>query len=134
MTIEEMRVKLAVFCHDIENLEDPCENCPVNNIDNVCEDFNWQNAPERLVEKAYQAMKGEKTMNITADEIRKAALELIEKMAMSQRVTVGSKEAEMMRLNEIKTQAILGYINGVCALAKRVTGDEEAEADGGEAK
>ena len=124
MTIEEMRVKLAVFCHDIGSLEDPCENCPVNNIDNVCEDSNWKNAPERLVEKAYQAMKGEKTMNITADEIRKAALELIGEMAMSHKVTVLAKAEEMMLLNEIKTQAILGYIDGVCALAKRVTEDE----------
>lgn len=129
MTIKEMRVRLAAFCHDIENLEDSCENCPVNNIDNVCEDFNWQNAPERLVEKAYQAMKGEKTMNITADEIRKAALELIEEITTSHKVLAGVKAAEMMRLNELKTQAILGYINGVCALAQRVTEGENAEKD-----
>lgn len=110
MTIKEMRVKLAVFCHDRANLEDPCENCPVNNIDNVCEDFNWQNAPERLVEKAYQAMKGEKTMNITADEIRKAALELINDMA------------EAADDNQIA----IGYILGVGDLAKKVTeGDAE---------
>lgn len=129
MTIEEMRVKLAVFCHDIGSLEDPCENCPVNNIDNVCEDFNWQNAPERLVEKAYQAMKGEKTMNITADDIRKAALELIEKITMNQQVTVLTKAEEMMLLNTIKTQTIIGYINGVCTLVKRVTEGENAEKD-----
>lgn len=131
MTIKEMRVKLAVFCHDIGNLEDPCENCPVNNIDNVCEDFNWQNAPERLVEKAYQAMKGEKTMNITVDDVRKAALELIEKATKPQYVIAGigaeerAKAAEMMRLNEIKTQAILGFIYGVCKLAEMVAGGEE---------
>ena len=64
--------------------------------------------------------------NITADEIRKAALELIGEMAMSHKVTVLAKAEEMMLLNEIKTQAILGYIDGVCALAKRVTeGDAE---------
>lgn len=129
MTIKEMRVKLAVFCHDIGNLEDPCANCPVNNIDNVCEDFNWQNAPERLVEKAYQAMKGEKTMNITADDIRKAALELIEEVTMPQRVIVSSKVDEMMRLNEIKTQAMLGYINGVCAMARKLTEWEQKNDD-----
>ena len=112
MTIEEMRVKLAVFCHDIGSLEDPCENCPVNNIDNVCEDFNWQNAPERLVEKAYQAMKGEKTMNITADEIRKAALELINDMAEA--------------ADDNGKQLAIGYILGVGDLAKKVTeGDAE---------
>lgn len=63
--------------------------------------------------------------SITADEIRKAALELIGEMAMSHKVTVLAKAEEMMLLNEIKTQAILGYIDGVCALAKRVTEDEE---------
>lgn len=64
--------------------------------------------------------------SITADDIRKAALELIEKVTMSQHVIAGIKAEEMMRLNELKTQAVLGYINGVCALAKRVTeGDAE---------
>lgn len=64
-------------------------------------------------------------MHISADEIRKAALELIGEMAMSHKVTVLAKAEEMMLLNEIKTQAILGYIDGVCALAKRVTEGEE---------
>ena len=65
-------------------------------------------------------------MNITADEIRKAALELIKKITMNQQVTVLTKTEEMMLLNTIKTQTIIGYINGVCALAKRVTeGDAE---------
>lgn len=63
-------------------------------------------------------------MNITADEIRKAAIELIEEITMSHKVIAGTKAAEMMRLNELKTQAVLGYINGVCALAKRVTEDD----------
>lgn len=65
-------------------------------------------------------------MNITADDIRKAAQELIEKITMKQQVTTLTKAEDMMLLNTIKTQAILGYINGVCALAKRVTeGDAE---------
>ena len=63
--------------------------------------------------------------NITADEIRKAALELIEEITMSHKVLAGAKAVEMMRLNELRTQAILGYINGVCALAKRVTEGEQ---------
>ena len=63
--------------------------------------------------------------SITADEIRKAAIELIEEITTSHKVLAGVKAAEMMRLNELKTQAILGYINGVCALAKRVTEGEE---------
>lgn len=60
-------------------------------------------------------------MTITADEIRKAALELIEKVTMSQHVIVGAKSDEMMRLNEIKTQVALGYINGVCSMARKLT-------------
>lgn len=67
----------------------------------------------------------DKQKNIKADEIRKATLELIEKITTSHKVLAGVKAAEMMRLNELKTQAILGYINGVCALAKRVTEGEE---------
>lgn len=117
MTIKEMRVKLAVFCHDIGNLEDPCANCPVNNIDNVCEDFNWQNAPERLVEKAYQAMKEEKTMNITADDIRKAALKLIWKRTQSSATAPATATTV--------ESYTYGYILGVCELAKRVTEGEE---------
>lgn len=54
--------------------------------------------------------------NITADDIRKAALELIKKITMNQQVTVLTKAEEMMLLNTIKTQTIIGYINGVCVL------------------
>ena len=64
------------------------------------------------------------------DDIRKVALELIEKATKPQYVIAGigaeerAKAAEMMRLNEIKTQAILGYIYGVCKLAEMVAEDE----------
>lgn len=64
-------------------------------------------------------------MNITVDEIRKVALELIEEVTMSQRVTVSSKVDEMMRLNEIKTQAMLGYINGICKITRKLTEGEQ---------
>lgn len=63
----------------------------------------------------------------TKDDIRKVALELIEKAAKPQYVITGNiaeeraKADEMMRLNEIKTQAMLGYINGVCAMARKLT-------------
>ena len=117
MTINEMRVELVVFCHGRANLEDPCENCPVNNIDNVCDDFNWYNTPENLVEKAYRAMKGAQTMTITADEIRKAALELIGEIAQG--------EFESSGVVNASTCASLGYIYGVCKLAEMVAGDEE---------
>ena len=65
-------------------------------------------------------------MNIKADGIRKAALELIEKAPKPRYVVAGvtaeerAKVAEMMRLNEIKTQAMLGYINGVCDFANEI--------------
>lgn len=124
MSIDEMRKAMQEFCR-----ESQCPSCPVVVVHGLCEEYDWENAPEDLIEKAYLLafgkIKEDKRMNITADEIRKAALELIGEMAMSHKVTVLAKAEEMMLLNEIKTQAILGYIDGVCALAKRVTEDEE---------
>lgn len=125
MSIDEMRKAMQKFCR-----ESQCPSCPVVVVHGLCEEYNWENAPEDLVKKAYLLAFGKvkegNQMNITVDEIRKTALELIEKMTMTQHVTVGANAAEMMRLNEIKTQTMLGYINGVCELAKRVTeGDAE---------
>lgn len=125
MRIDEKRKTMKVFCKSAD-----CKRCPVIMIfDELCLKYKMENAPEGLIEKAYalafREIKEDKQMNITADEIRKAALELIEKITTSHKVLAGVKAAEMMRLNELKTQAILGYINGVCALAKRVTGGEE---------
>lgn len=130
MTINSMRTTLDAWCAKRNDCEsNPCTHCPVGNIENVCSSYNWANAPEDLIEKAYLLAFGEvkegNQMNITADEIRKAAIEMIEKMTMTQHVTVGANAAEMMRLNEIKTQTMLGYINGVCELAKRVTEGKE---------
>ncbi len=125
MSIDEMQKAMQKFCR-----ESQCPSCPVVVVHGLCEEYNWENAPEDLIEKAYLLafgkIKEDNQMNITVDEIRKTALELIEKMTMTQHVTIGANAAEMMRLNEIKTQTMLGYINGVCELAKRVTeGDAE---------
>lgn len=113
MTINEMRVELLVFCQDRENLEDPCENCPVNNIDNVCEDFCWDNAPEKLVEKAYRALKGEQTMNITPEAVRKLVLDAL-------------KEEELYASAVTDDNYIpryeVGYIQGVVDFAEKVIG------------
>lgn len=134
MSIDEMRKAMQEFCR-----ESQCPSCPVVVVHGLCEEYDWENAPEDLwanapedlIEKAYLLAFGKvkegNQMNITADDIRKAALELIEKMTMNQQVTVLTKAEEMMLLNELKTQTILGYINGVCELAKRVT--EEATTD-----
>lgn len=56
-------------------------------------------------------------MNITADDIRKAALELIGKRTQSS----AAVPAEATTVESFT----YGYILGVCALAKRVTEDEE---------
>lgn len=123
MSIDEMRKAMHEFCR-----ESQCQGCPAVVVHGLCEKYYWPDAPEDLVKKAYLLAFGEikedEQMNITADEIRKAALELIEEITTSHKVLAGVKAAEMMRLNELRTQAILGYINGVCALAKRVTEDD----------
>lgn len=117
MTINEMRVELVVFCHGRANLEDPCENCPVNNIDNVCEDFNWYNTPENLVEKAYalafREIKEEKTMTITPEAIRKLVLDAL-------------KEEELYASAVTDDNYIpryeVGYIQGIVDFAEKVIG------------
>ena len=124
MSIDEMRKAMQEFCR-----ESQCQGCPAVVVHGLCEKYYWPDAPDDLVKKAYLLAFGEvkegNQMNITADEIRKAAIELIEKITMNQQVTVHTKAEEMMLLNTIKTQAIIGYINGVCELAKRVTEGEQ---------
>lgn len=117
MTINCMRTMLDTWCTKRGDCElDPCTHCPVGDIENVCTSYSWENAPEDLVKKAYLLafgkIKEDKQMNITADDIRKAALELINDMA---------QEAD----GNGKRLAI-GYILGVGDLAKKVTeGDAE---------
>lgn len=63
-------------------------------------------------------------MNITADDIRKAALELIGEIAQG--------EFESNGVVNASTCASLGYIYGVCKLAEKVTEDVGTEAERGE--
>lgn len=140
MSIDEMRKAMQEFC-----LESRCPSCPVVVVRGLCEEYDWANnapedlwanAPKDLIEKAYLLafgkIKEDKQMNITADEIRKAALQLIEAASGLKCVVLGStaeekaKADEMMRLNERRMQITLGYINGVCRLADKLTeGDTE---------
>lgn len=59
MTVDEMRKRLSGFCQIRDCNEDPCEDCPIDNLDNVCEDYNWYNAPEALIKKAYWMLFGD---------------------------------------------------------------------------
>ena len=109
MSIDEMRKAMHEFCR-----ESQCQGCPAVVVHGLCEKYYWPDAPEDLVKKAYLLAFGEikedEQMNITADEIRKAALELINDMA------------EAADDNQIA----IGYILGVGDLAKKVTeGDAE---------
>ena len=84
--------------------------------DELCMKYKMENAPEGLIEKAYVLAFGKvkegNQMNITADEIRKAALALINDMAQA--------------AEDNGKQLAIGYILGVGDLAKKVTeGDAE---------
>ncbi len=59
MKINEMRVELSDFCLSRNCSENPCEDCPIGNLDNVCEDYNWYNAPDALIEEAYWILFGD---------------------------------------------------------------------------
>lgn len=111
MSIDEMRKAMQKFCR-----ESQCLSCQVVVVHGLCEEYNWENAPEDLIEKAYLLAFGEikedEQMNISADEIRKAALELINDMAQA--------------AEDNGKQLAIGYILGVGDLAKKVTeGDAE---------
>ncbi len=117
MSIDEMRKAMQEFCWGVKC---DCPSCPVVVVHGLCETYNWDNAPEDLVKKAYLLAFGEvkegKTMNIKADDIRKAALELIEEIAQGEFESGGVVNAS--------TCASLGYIYGVCKLAEMVAGGE----------
>lgn len=111
MTISEMRKAMQEFCR-----ESTCPSCPVVVVHGLCEKYYLSNAPDDLVKKAYLMAFGEvkedKQMNITADEIRKAALELINDMAEA--------------ADDTGKRLAIGYILGVGDLTKKVT---EGETD-----
>lgn len=117
MTIDEKRKTMKAFCKSTG-----CKRCPVRVIwDELCMEYKMENAPESLIEKAYVLAFGKvkegNQMNITADEICKAALALIGKRTQSS----AAVPAEATTVESFT----YGYILGVCALAKRVTEDEE---------
>lgn len=108
MSIDDMRKAMQEFCWGVRC---NCPGCPVVVIHGLCETYNWDNAPEDLVKKAYLLAFGEvkegKTMNITADDIRKVALEMIGEMAQA-----AADNGE--RFTD-------GYILGVYDLADKLT-------------
>lgn len=55
-------------------------------------------------------------MNITADDIRKAALELIGEVVQA--------EYEYNGTDAINMKATIGYIVGVCEMTKKITEDD----------
>lgn len=85
----------------------------------------WQLRLQNL-EKEHDRVFGSGTCK-REDDIYKTALGLIEKSSKFWCVVPGStaaeqaKAAEIARLNEMRTQVALGYINGVCAMARKLT-------------
>lgn len=102
MTIDEMRKAMQEFCR-----ESKCPSCPVVVVHGLCEEYNWANAPEDLIEKAYLLAFGkieeDERMNNVEDAIRKT-LEMVR----------GIVEAG----NEV---FVVGYIIGVWELTKKLT-------------
>ncbi len=123
MTINCMRTMLDTWCTKRGDCElDPCTHCPVGDIENVCTSYSWENAPEDLVKKAYLLafgkIKEDKQMNITADDIRKAALELIWKRTQSSATAAATATATTVE------SYTYGYILGVGDLVKKMTEDD----------
>lgn len=130
MTSEEKRKAMQEFC-----LESRCPSCPVVVVRGLCEEYDWANnapedlwanAPEDLIEKAYLLafgkIKEDKRMNITADDIRKAALELIGEMAQGEYECIGA--------DGLSAKVTIGYIVGAKDLAeKMIEMIEEDEAE-----
>lgn len=124
MSIDEMRKAMQEFCR-----KSKCPSCPVVVVHGLCEEYDWENAPEDLwasapkdlIEKAYLLafgkIKEDNQMNITADEIRKAALELIGKRTQSS----AAAPAEATTVESFT----YGYILGVGDLTKKVTEGED---------
>nr|DAP95622.1 MAG TPA: hypothetical protein [Caudoviricetes sp.] len=112
MSIDEMRKAMQEFCREVRC---HCHSCPVVVVHGLCEKYDWPDAPDDLVKKAYLLafgkIKEDEQMNITADDICKAALELIGEMAQA--------------ADDNGKQLAIGYILGVGDLTKKVTEGEE---------
>lgn len=103
MSIDEKRKAMQEFCR-----ESQCPSCPVVVVHGLCEEYNWANAPEDLIEKAYllafgKIKKEDERMNNVEDAIRKT-LEMVRGI-----VKAG---------NEV---FVVGYIIGVWELTKNLT-------------
>lgn len=120
MTIDEKRKAMQEFC-----LESRCPSCPVVVVRGLCEEYDWANnapedlwanAPEDLIEKTYLLafgkIKEDKQMDIKADEIHKAALELIGEMAQC--------EYEYSGTDALSAKVTIGYIVGVKDFAEKI--------------
>lgn len=129
MSIDEMRKAMQEFCR-----ESQCPSCPVVVVHGLCEEYDWENAPEDLwanapedlIEKAYLLafgkIKEDNQMSITADGIRKAALELIGEMAQGEYECIGA--------DGLSAKVTIGYIVGAKDLAeKMIEMIEEGEAE-----
>lgn len=108
MTINSMRTTLDAWCAKRDDCEsNPCTHCPVGDIENVCSSYNWANAPEDLIEKAYLLafgkIKEDEQMNDVEDAIRKT-------LEMVKGVVKAGNEA-----------FVVGYIIGVWELTKKLT-------------
>lgn len=121
MSIDEMRKAMQGFCR-----ESKCTSCPVVVVHGLCEEYNWENAPENLIEKAYLLAFGkieeDNKMNITVDDIRKAALELIGDAAQC--------EYEYSGADALSAKVTIGYIVGAKDFAeKMIEMIEEGDAE-----
>lgn len=122
MTIDEKRNTMNAFCESAN-----CKRCPVIVIfDELCMKYKMENAPESLIEKAYVLAFGKvkegNQMNITADDIRKAALELIGETAQGEYECIGA--------DALSAKVTIGYIVGAKDLAeKMIEMIEEGEAE-----
>lgn len=121
MSIDEMRKAMQKFCR-----ESQCPSCPVVVVHGLCEEYNLENAPEDLIEEAYLLAFGKvkegNQMNITVDEIRKTALELIGEMAQGEYECIGA--------DGLSAKVTIGYIVGAKDLAeKMIEMIEEGDAE-----
>lgn len=102
MTIDEMQKAMQKFCR-----ESTCLGCPVMVIHGLCEKYDWPDAPDDLVKKAYLLAFGEvkedKQMNNIEDAIGKT-------LEMVREIVKAGDEA-----------FVVGYIIGVWELTKKLT-------------
>ena len=111
MSIDGMRKAMQEFC-----LESRCQGCPAVVIHGLCEKYYWPDAPDDLVKKAYLLAFGKvkegNQMTITADDIRKAALELIGDAAQC--------EYEYSGADGLSAKVTIGYIVGAKDFAEKI--------------